>query len=1476
MATIEQAPPTSRGETTETGASPLDALLARAYTLNWEAIFYVTIFAIAILTRFIGLGDRVMSHDESLHVVYSWNLWQKGDFQHTPLMHGPVLFHATALSFFLFGDNDFTGRLYPAILGVIMVLMPKLLFERWLGRMGAAVTTVLILISPMLLYHHRYIREDTPSIFYTLLMVYATFAYLDGAKPRQLRHLILLSASMLLSLATKEVAFMYIAIFGFVLTIYWLFQVVQGLRTGLTRPIVGYVIGGVIGVGLLGLVAVLAGNFLGDRLAAAGGATISGRLLAIPIALVLAVFAYVIYRPLRKGVGTLALHGNSLFMLVLAGMTIGTIAALALTCILTIIQPKDIWKTAAATTIQEGQAVPPVEVVVDQVLLNRLIIWVTIMVMALALVVIVTALIRFARSPRMPWADIIIIALVAVLFCSILVFFEERSRSLPNLSVDRAREEASAVLNAERHNEWLAASWIVGAALVAGLVWLRYGTSFFEELKRYPVFDVLIVMGTLVLPWLSAIPIWAAGYPLDQVPPGQDTINAGIIGTVPFLILSVVAGLMWNPTWWLACAATFYSIFAFFFTTIFTNINGLFTGLVGSLGYWLVQQGVRRGSQPQYYYIFTQLPVYEFLPLIGAMIAGYIGMLRLWRFRGERMDAALEAASVEWTEDEAQPDSSQDSVQESADDAMNVTQVSSTTQILEANAVNAANTAQSEAATMPDETQMELQTDLQTEELAAIGMDSTDEPEKPKNKQKQEWTEEELRLYEEEQRRIEAERRRIIDEAEWIDRMPFLPFTGLWGVLIILAFTMAGEKMPWLTTHLTIPLILLTGWYVGTLLEKFDWQAFWQRGWGLIILLPVLVIAGVNVVGPFLLGTTPFSGLEMVELQRTFTWMGAVLLGGFVGYVVYRIWKQIGTTQTVRIGLVGVFVLLGVLTWRAAWIATYINYDYATEYLVYAHGAPANKTVMGVIEDLSRRTTDGLNIRVAYDNEVSWPGSWYFRRYPPGSFKGDMSGVTDLDSYAAIVVGDGNNSKIESQVADKFYKIKYARLWWPMQDYFDLNLKRIDNIFASDDNLPEGWVSGSKLRQGLWQIWWNRDYKMYGEATNQNMDVSKWPVTDWMYFYVRKDFAAQIWNFGTDAVKVATLPEDPFKTLRCDTCAANAIYAGAGNEAGKLRFPHGVAVGPDGSIYVADSQNSRIAIFDPDGKALRQFGVPGSVDPEPGTPPAPAGAFREPWGVAVALDGTIYVADTWNHRVQAFNNNGTPKNMWGQFEQIGGGQSSNPNGFWGPRDIAVDPKGNVYVADTGNKRIRVYDPTGKFLYNIGQGGAAPGQLNEPVGLAINTQTNEIFVADTWNKRINVYDLTGTYRRSWNIQAWGATTETGSRPYLALDPSGVRVFVTDPDAGRVLVYDQNGVPLLTFGALGNANTYSATNFGTLGGIVIDKQGRLFLADSASGRLLRFEITSLPGLIQPVTDGSATNPLDGLLDTPEATPDESEIF
>ena len=62
------------------------------------------------------------------------------------------------------------------------------------------------------------------------------------------------------------------------------------------------------------------------------------------------------------------------------------------------------------------------------------------------------------------------------------------------------------------------------------------------------------------------------------------------------------------------------------YTTIFTNSDGFFTGTIGSLGYWIVQQGVQRGSQPWYYYLLVQIPIYEFLPALGLILAIILGL----------------------------------------------------------------------------------------------------------------------------------------------------------------------------------------------------------------------------------------------------------------------------------------------------------------------------------------------------------------------------------------------------------------------------------------------------------------------------------------------------------------------------------------------------------------------------------------------------------------------------------------------------------------------------------------------------------------------------------------------------------------------------------------------------------------------------------------------------------------------------------
>ena len=98
--------------------------MGRWTNVNWEKALYLTLIVVALATRLWGLGIRVQSHDESLHTKYSWNLYAGQGFQHTPLMHGPFLFHATALSYFLFGDNDFTARLVVALIGVAVVAFP--------------------------------------------------------------------------------------------------------------------------------------------------------------------------------------------------------------------------------------------------------------------------------------------------------------------------------------------------------------------------------------------------------------------------------------------------------------------------------------------------------------------------------------------------------------------------------------------------------------------------------------------------------------------------------------------------------------------------------------------------------------------------------------------------------------------------------------------------------------------------------------------------------------------------------------------------------------------------------------------------------------------------------------------------------------------------------------------------------------------------------------------------------------------------------------------------------------------------------------------------------------------------------------------------------------------------------------------------------------------------------------------------------
>ena len=242
----------------ETNNNSLGRVMSRAYSINWEVVIVVILLAAAIFTRFYDLGARAMSHDESLHTRFSWNLSEDGNFQHSPLMHGPILFHATALSYTLFGDNDFTSRIYTSILGVLLVMSP-LLFRRWLGRWGAILAMLMLLISPVTLYYGRYIRHDMPSILSALLMIWAIMMYISGGENQERREhwLYLIAVGMIWNLGSKETAFIYIAIIGIFLFLFWLARLFQYLTQNRIKgkPIfyigmMGVFVGGVMSLGM--------------------------------------------------------------------------------------------------------------------------------------------------------------------------------------------------------------------------------------------------------------------------------------------------------------------------------------------------------------------------------------------------------------------------------------------------------------------------------------------------------------------------------------------------------------------------------------------------------------------------------------------------------------------------------------------------------------------------------------------------------------------------------------------------------------------------------------------------------------------------------------------------------------------------------------------------------------------------------------------------------------------------------------------------------------------------------------------------------------------------------------------------------------------------------------------------------------------------------------------------------------------------
>jgi uncharacterized protein (TIGR03663 family) len=199
---------------------------------RWEVLAYVLLVAGALAVRLIGLADRPFHHDESQDAYFSWLFWTQGDYRYQPILHGPLRFYLTALTYVLFGDSDFTARLAPALMGTLMVPLPALLRGQ-IGRVGAFAAAAALAFGPAYLYYSRFAREDIYIACITLALLAVTFRFLAWPRRHQPA---LIGVLLALSFATKESTFITVFVAG---TFFLAALAVQARRHGFAEaPIV--------------------------------------------------------------------------------------------------------------------------------------------------------------------------------------------------------------------------------------------------------------------------------------------------------------------------------------------------------------------------------------------------------------------------------------------------------------------------------------------------------------------------------------------------------------------------------------------------------------------------------------------------------------------------------------------------------------------------------------------------------------------------------------------------------------------------------------------------------------------------------------------------------------------------------------------------------------------------------------------------------------------------------------------------------------------------------------------------------------------------------------------------------------------------------------------------------------------------------------------------------------------------------------
>lgn len=276
-----------------------------------------------------------------------------------------------------------------------------------------------------------------------------------------------------------------------------------------------------------------------------------------------------------------------------------------------------------------------------------------------------------------------------------------------------------------------------------------------------------------------------------------------------------------------------------------------------------------------------------------------------------------------------------------------------------------------------------------------------------------------------------------------------------------------------------------------------------------------------------------------------------------------------------------------------------------------------------------------------------------------------------------------------------------------------------------------------------------------------------------------------------------------------------------------------VATGKGGSVFVSDRDNSRVHWFRDDGTLLGSWGSAGSGP----------GQFSTNLGIAVGDSGAnyatdlVFVVDAGNSRVHLFNKSGVELLSWSTAAGVNPGK---------PRHIALDASGHAYLTDyfaSAGNRVAEFTASGAFVTQWGSYGSGPGQFSFPEGIAIDPSGN-VLVADDSNSRIERFSGSGSLVATWGTFGGNASVPTYAPLGLAIDALG-RLFVVDATAHYLGAFSETGVEQgVWVSATGWPSSFSNPT-----DVAVGRSGDLYVADGGAHQVLKF---AQPPIIAQVAD------------------------